>query len=69
MDGVQALKEIKSFLPNTHVIMLTAIGSALEAAKKCVQMGAFAYVIKPVDLNVLEDVMRSALHTKGGTTS
>lgn len=65
MDGMLALKAIKLSQPNTRVIMLTAIGSGV-ATKECLKQGAFGYVTKPVELDVLEDIIRSALMLEGG---
>ena len=67
MGGEQALKKIKSSLPNTQIIMLTAIGSN-AIAEKCLKEGAFRYIMKPVDLDILEDAINSALKAKGQTT-
>lgn len=64
MGGVQTLKAIKLSQPDTRVIMLTAMGSA-TTAEECLKQGAFGYVMKPVDLDVLEDTIRSALVPRG----
>jgi two-component system chemotaxis response regulator CheY len=48
MDGLAALKEIRSFDPQAHVIMLTALGQesvVLEAVKS----GARDFVVKPFE--------------------
>ena len=48
MDGLQTLKQIRSFYPSTVIIMITAHGdvtTAVEAMKK----GAYDYVEKPFD--------------------
>ena len=60
MGGEQALKKIKSSLPNTQIIMLTAIGSN-AIAEKCLKEGAFRYIMKPVDLDILEDACQGLL--------
>lgn len=65
MGGMLALKAIKLSQPNTRVIMLTAIGSGV-ATEECLKQGAFGYVTKPVELDVLEDIIRSALMLEGG---
>ena len=48
LDGLQALQEIKSFDPNSVVIMVTAIGTA-EAVKEAIKQGAKGYIVKPLD--------------------
>ena len=63
MDGHQALEEIKKHLPDLPVIMLTGHG-ALPSAKEALDKGAFDYLAKPCDINVLaakiEDACRHA---------
>ncbi len=63
MDGHQALEEIKKRSPDLPVIMLTGHG-ALPSAKEALQKGAFDYLAKPCDINILagkiEDACRHA---------
>jgi len=63
MDGHQALEEIKKHSPDLPVIMLTGHG-ALPSAKEALQKGAFDYLAKPCDINILagkiEDACRRA---------
>jgi DNA-binding response OmpR family regulator len=63
MDGHQALEEIKKHSPDLPVIMLTGHG-ALPSAKEALQKGAFDYLAKPCDINILagkiEDACRHA---------
>ena len=68
MDGMQALKAIKLSQPNMRVIKLTALGS-VATAEKCLKLGAFDYVMKPVDLDVLESAIKAALAPEKGVTS
>lgn len=52
MDGIETLAEIKKAHPLIEVIMLTGhatVESAIEGMKK----GAFDYLMKPCDINVL----------------
>ena len=52
MDGIETLMEIKKVYPLTEVIMLTAhatIESAIEGMKR----GAYDYLMKPCDIDVL----------------
>ncbi len=48
MDGLEALKQIKSIDQNAVVIMVTAIGTA-EAVKEAIKLGAKGYIVKPLD--------------------
>jgi len=63
MDGHQALEEIKKRSPDVPVIMLTGHG-ALPSAKEALDKGAFDYLAKPCDINILtgkiEDACRHA---------
>lgn len=52
MDGHQALKEIKKRSPDLPVIMLTGHG-ALPSAQEALAEGAFDYLAKPCDINIL----------------
>jgi DNA-binding NtrC family response regulator len=52
MDGIEVLKEIKTHYPIKEVIMLTGhatVESAIEGMKK----GAFDYLMKPCDIEIL----------------
>jgi DNA-binding NtrC family response regulator len=52
MDGIEMLREIKKQWPLTEVIMLTGHAS-LEAAREGMELGAFDYLMKPVDIDEL----------------
>jgi DNA-binding NtrC family response regulator len=52
IDGIQTLRSIKSAHPLIEVIMLTGHAS-LEIAREGMQLGAFDYLMKPVDLDEL----------------
>jgi DNA-binding NtrC family response regulator len=52
MDGLEALRRIKAAHPLTEVIMLTGHAS-VQVAVEGMQIGAFDYLMKPVELNEL----------------
>ena len=52
MDGIQTLRAIKRDHPMIEVIMLTGHAS-LEIAREGMQLGAFDYLMKPIDLDEL----------------
>lgn len=52
MDGHQALKEIKRLSPDIPVIMLTGHG-AVPSAREALVEGAFDYLAKPCDMDLL----------------
>jgi len=51
-SGHDVLQEIKAKYPDTAVIMITAIAD-VQTAISLMRMGAYDYIIKPVELNVL----------------
>lgn len=59
MDGHQALKEIKKRSPDLPVIMLTGHG-ALPSAREAQAEGAFDYLTKPCDIDLLSAKARDA---------
>ena len=56
MGGIDVLKEIKKIDPTTGVIMITAVTDH-ELAKRTLELGAYDYITKPVDLDYLENVV------------
>ena len=59
-SGIELVSEIASRIPTTPVAMITAFGN-VEAAVEALKAGAFDFVSKPVDLDVLRDLVRHAL--------
>ncbi|MGE4440225.1 MAG: response regulator [Desulfomicrobium sp.] len=59
MDGIQVLREIKMRFPRTQVLMLTGHAD-MEVAISGMAMGAFDYLMKPVELDVLVGKIREA---------
>ncbi|MEW6745978.1 MAG: response regulator [Planctomycetota bacterium] len=59
IDGIEVLRRVRATNPDVEVIILTGHGS--EADKKtCLELGAFAYLQKPVDIDVLSEQLRLA---------
>jgi CheY-like chemotaxis protein len=59
IDGIEVLRRIKKEHPNVEIIVLTGRGSK-EDEELCLKLGAFAYLEKPVDVEVLAQTMREA---------
>jgi len=59
VDGFEVLKKVKATRPSVEVIILTAHGSRQEK-ERCVRLGAFAFLQKPVDIQVLSATLRKA---------
>lgn len=53
IDGIETLREIKKFSPNTQVLMMTAYGT-VETAVKAMKLGATDFLLKPVTPETLE---------------
>lgn len=59
-EGIYLLKEIKTFSPQTTVILMTAFGK-VETAVEGLKSGAFDYILKPWDNEKLLSVVKSAV--------
>lgn len=59
IDGIEVLRRVKAERPKIEVIILTGHGSEKDR-ETCMSLGAFAYLNKPVDIDVLSDTLKSA---------
>ncbi len=59
VDGMEVLRQVKNTRPEVEVIILTGHGSE-DDRRKCMELGAFAYLQKPVDIDVLSRELRAA---------
>jgi DNA-binding NtrC family response regulator len=59
MSGETLLATIKSSWPGVEVIMITA-GKDLQTAVRCMRMGAYDYISKPLDIEDLKAVVNRA---------
>mgnify|MGYP003600450446 CR=1 FL=1 len=59
-NGIELVGEIARNHPQTPVAMITAFGS-MDLAVEALKAGAFDFVSKPVDINVLRGLVRHAL--------
>lgn len=59
IDGIEVLRRVKSSQPEIEVIILTGHGSDADKAV-CMQLGAFAYLQKPVDVEELSATIKRA---------
>lgn len=60
VQGDEVLKQIRHAASNTPVIMVTAVNE-LETAVQCMRLGAFDYLVKPVEKDRLVTTVRTAL--------
>lgn len=63
MDGIETLKKIKQKHPLIEVIMLTGHAS-LEVAIQGMELGAFDYLMKPMDIDELIYKVQDAYQKK-----
>jgi DNA-binding NtrC family response regulator len=63
MDGIQTLQEIKRRFPLIEVIMLTGHAS-VDAAITGMELGAFDYLMKPMDIDELHFKIQDACKNK-----
>lgn len=59
IDGFEVLRRIKATKPDVEVIILTGQGTEFDR-KTCLDLGAFAFLERPVDIDVLTETMRKA---------
>lgn len=60
MDGISAIEEIRKFLPNTCISVLSAC-SDFSYAQKAISLQVFEYLLKPVKPNAFKKVLRKML--------
>jgi len=59
IDGIEVLRRVKQTRPEIEVIILTGHGTEADRVT-CMALGAFAYLNKPVDIEVLTETLRQA---------
>ena len=59
IDGIEVLRRVKETRPDIEVIILTGHGSEADR-KTCMDLGAFAYLYKPVDIEQLSETLKQA---------
>ena len=59
INGIEVLKKVKTTRPEIEVIVLTGHGADTDKAQ-CMELGAFAYLQKPVDIEELSATLQKA---------
>lgn len=59
IDGIEVLRRVKDAHPAIEVIVLTSQGSEADR-KTCMELGAFAFLSKSVDINELSQTIKAA---------
>lgn len=66
VDGIEAMKQILSYNPSLPVILMTAY-SSVETAVDALRIGAYDYLIKPLDFDALKETLNKAIeHSRLG---
>ena len=60
IDGLALLSKIKSFSPDTEVIMITGHWN-IEGAVQSFKLGAYDYLTKPIEIDLLFQIVKKAL--------
>ena len=63
MSGIEALKEIKAYNPSIPILIMTAY-SSVDTAVEALKAGAYDYLTKPLDFEVLKLTLERALEHK-----
>ncbi len=63
MDGIETLRRIKKISPGIEVIMLTGHAD-VEVAMQGMELGAFDYLMKPIDIDDLLYKLQDAFKKK-----
>lgn len=63
MDGIELLKKVKAANPRMMMIMVTAYAE-LELAVEAMRLGAYDFLTKPVDLEIVVLTVKKALEKK-----
>ena len=63
MDGIQFCSRLVANRPDVPVIVMTAFGS-LETAIAAIRAGAYDFVIKPIELELLAVILRRAIERR-----
>lgn len=63
LDGADLLREIKQINPDIGVVLVTAYGT-VQGAVQCLRDGADDYLLKPLELDEVEHVVRRALEQR-----
>lgn len=60
LSGYEVLKTLKTELPDSVIIMTTAVASE-ELAEECIKLGAYSFLMKPIRFDDLGKTITEAL--------
>jgi len=61
IDGMKLLEEVRQINPEAAVVMITGYAS-LETAVDAMKQGAYAYIVKPFNVDEVKTIIQKALH-------
>lgn len=56
MDGLELIEEIRKDYPETFIIIISGYDQ-FDYAQKAIKMGAFDYILKPIDIDYVEELL------------
>ena len=63
LGGLEVIRKVKETWPNLQVVLLTGHGSSQDA-EEGIQLGAYKYLMKPVNIEDLISILREASEIK-----
>lgn len=60
MDGIQTLKHLLAYNPALPIVLMTAY-SSVETAVDALRLGAYDYLVKPLDFDLLKETLEQAI--------
>ena len=63
MSGLSVLDKIKKMCPESMVVIMTAYGT-MDTAIEAMRKGAYEYVTKPIDLDMVNELIKRILRSK-----
>ena len=60
MHGLKVLNEIKKIDPFVKIVMVTVVNE-IKQARQTFNLGAYDYITKPVDFNILENLLTATI--------
>ncbi len=68
MNGVDLMEKVKKIKSDVQVILISDFGTS-SSAEPALRRGAFAFLEKPLDLNVLSEKIKEAIEKQGASGS
>ena len=62
--GIEVLEELRKIAPQIRAVLLTGYPT-LETAQKAFELGVSEYLVKPVDIDELEEKVEKILSSRG----